>query len=363
MSAAPSVKARRRGWFWPERFHWGAVAVVSLVTVMIWLFAEAESLAKSQHEARLRFVDPSGAKIVKIISPGWDGTVTVTVQGPASAVQNAPAILGEGVEIPLNRAGVPDADGEQPVDMRTALRADRRLSDAGLTVVDVEPATLRIDVEPLDELSDVEVVPEVAGVELAEPVVVDPPRVHVRGPSTVIGALKSLARGPRVIARPSAGAVEGLTPGARQTIDATVTLPPAIARDRSEAQVTPSTVRLTLTIKGRKESIRVPSAPVQVLLPPHELDKWRVEINPDDQLVKDVRITGPGELISQVRDGRIPVVAVLALSSDDLQARIAAKPIDFWRLPPGLTVEGGDAPIRLTIEPRTPSGMTGPEPQ
>lgn len=340
---------------------WQSVIVVSLVTLMLWLFAEASSLTSAPGSTVLRVVDPRGGRVVEVLGESWAERrpISVTLQGPATSVQDVVRRLDEGVLLHVGSAGVPDAEGEQTIDLRAALREYKPFTSSGVTVTSVDPPTARIRVQSIDTLENVEIVPDLAGVRVDGPVLIEPSRVTIKAPRAVIEALRGLMRGPRVVARPSTAAIEGLTGAGRQSLDVRLLLPAQYA-GASNVEIIPPTASLTLTINSRRESLQIPSAPVWVALPPTEGDRWRVEINPEDRLVRDISVSGPTDLIASIREGKTPVIAVVTLTSDELQQRVATKAISFWQ-PAGLQVDGVEFPIRFTIEPRTAETQPGQE--
>ncbi|TVQ30405.1 MAG: hypothetical protein EA376_13150 [Phycisphaeraceae bacterium] len=349
--------ARRRPFI-----EWGTIAIVTVVAVLIWLFAEAASLVRAQQQARIAVVDPLNENAVRILSENWTGAVRLTVEGPASAVQDAPAMLAEAVRLTVGQPGVSDAEGEQVIDLRAALRATPLMLESGLTVLDVEPSTVRIHIEALVTLEDVEVTLALDGLTLAEQPTLEPSRVQVRGPRRLMEELQALPGGARVVARPGAATLEGLRPGQASRISARVGLPAPLTAPRDAAlEFTPASINATLTLRSRVESVAIAAAPVQVMLVPLDADRWRV--TPVEPFVRDIAITGPGDIIERFRSGELSLVAMVSLSSDDLEQQIAAKPVTSWfmsqretgelaPLPTGVGIEANIGPVRFTIERR-----------
>ncbi len=342
---------------------WPGLLMISFVAAMIWLFAEAASLSRAPELARIIIADPLDQNIVRVTSDGWTGSVRLTLEGPTSSLQRASSLLAEGVRLALGQPGVPNVEGEHVVDLRQALRADERISRAGLTVIEADPATVRIEVESFVELPDVEVTLDAPGLLLSQDPVFDPPRVRVRARRAVIRELESLPGGPVVVATLPPASTESLVPGAARSLETRLALPGAITsvRDPQSVRITPSSAQVTLTARSRIDSITIPSAPIWTMMPPTEADLWSVTV--ETPFVRDVVLSGPPDLIEQFRQNRLRLVATLAFTNDELSARITSKPVTVWAMsesdrggardvPAELAIKGGETPIKITIAPR-----------
>jgi len=352
----PPLPVRR-----PPRIDRLTLVIVTLVTALIWLFAESESLTTKTEQTRVSLIDPLDQHVIRVLTPDFGNVVRVTFRGSAASIQAAPRTLADGVRVALGEPGFSDTIGEQTVDLLAALRTDDALRGAGLQTLDVTPRTVRVDVEPLRTLEGVEVAPQLAGVELAERPTVEPARVSVTAPASVAAALEAAIGGAEVIARLPSGALEALQPGEAQTVEARLSLPAALAGAR-RVTFEPETVRITLTVRRLVDSAVIPSAPVWPLPPPTERDRFRIEIAPDDRLARDVSVTGPSELIERFRARQLNLIGVLPLSSFELEQRVTEKRITEWmlvetetgeirELPEDVEVEWEGGPIALTITP------------
>ncbi len=345
----------------PPRIDRVSLVVVTLVTALIWLFAESESLTTKTEQARIVLTDPLDQHLISVLTPEFGGVVRATFRGSAAAIQTAPRTLSDGVRVALGEQGFSDTTGEQTVDLLAALRSDEALRNAGLQALDVTPRTVRVEVERLRTIEDVEVSPQLAGVEPAEAPTIEPPRVSMTAPRSVLNALEASMGGARVIARLPPTALEALQPGEPRTIETRLALPPPLTGARG-VTIEPETVNITLTVRRLVDSAVVPSVPVWPLPPPTERGRFQIEIASDDRLVRDVSVTGPSETIERFRARELNLIAVLPLSSFELERRITEKTIGDWMLvetetgeiqtlPEELRVEySGDA-VELTITP------------
>ncbi|MEC9374635.1 MAG: hypothetical protein VYC34_12360, partial [Planctomycetota bacterium] len=219
------------------------------------------------------------------------------------------------------------------------------------------PSTVRIDVETMQTLTDVPVAPLLEGLNLAAPAVADPPVVSVRAPRRVIERLNALEGGPRVVARLSESALRSIQEGVEVRREAGLRLPEGM-NGAERVRITPDKAMLSFQVQSRTASVTV-TAPVWVHMPPFEQDRWRVDLAEQDEVLRDLRITGPSDLIAPIAEGRQAVIATLSLTSDDLDQRITSKQVVFMGLPPGVTVEGAEEPVRFTIEARGAGAAPG----
>lgn len=135
------------------------VAVVSLVTVLIWLWAETESLTTQPVVARVQLVQPPAS--VEGAAPGWpapsvmepsdwDGSVRVVLAGSGPGVEAVARELGQPLRLSLVGLGVPGAAGVHTADLRRAIEKLTDVKRWGVSIVEVEPASLRVRIGPAE---------------------------------------------------------------------------------------------------------------------------------------------------------------------------------------------------------------------
>lgn len=321
--------------------------LVTGVAALIWLFAEARSLSERTLEVQVSFTSPPTAAVeIEGQETSWTGSVRMRLEGSRAALDEAAASLTDGVPLPLGSEGVPNSPGEQVVDLRDALRANPPLDRAGVTIAAVEPPTVTLRIEPLvTEEAPVQVA--LPGVETSGEPTVSPVTASLTLPRRLAESLEETEQGLTVVAQPSASAVAGLPAGGPHTIEVRLTPPPSLAGERF-VRIEPRTATVTFTVRSRTDSIVLPSTPVWPALPPTDLNRWRVTLDP--MFLNNVRITGPGEVIERIRRGELRAIAYLPLSTEELEQGVEAKAPAFLSLPDSVTVEGGDEPVRLTIE-------------
>lgn len=326
--------------------------LVTVITLVIWVFAESEALRMKQISAEVIFQgDPSGERVIDVPDgQGWRGRVELTVEGSAAGLDRLQSRLNrQAITLTPGMDGVSPEAGEQVVELRLALRAHPDLRETGATITKTDPPTvkvrvdqmvareLRVDVQAPD--GELDGVPETR-----------PAKVRVRLPASDAASL-----GPDATAavKLDSSMLAKLVPGRVETVTgAAVVLPSWIGAGR--ARIDPPAVDVLLKLRSRTATLTVPSVPVLVRMAALELGKWDVEIPETDRFIKDVKVTGPSDLINQVRTGEIKVVATLSLGFEELEKGVTSKEVNFTdfssQLP--LKFEADNRLVRLTIRKR-----------
>jgi len=340
--------------------------LIALVTALVWIYAEAESLTRSQQEVRVAFVSGADDLSSRVVSEDWRGVVRVRLEGSAAALQRTPPR----VELRLGSGVVPDQEGEYNINLADAIRADPELQRAGVNVIAVEPPTARLRIDALRRLEDVPVRAVVPGVDLEQPARLDPPTADLVVSRSVAEQLAAIEGGAFVLARVDPGQIDATRRGTPQRVRATLALPAGVTPNGGTARIAPSECLVELVVRRDTASVTIPSAPVQVLLPPTEVGRWDVRILPEDLFLRDVEVTGPSEFISQVRSNDIRLVAVVSLSSDELERGVTEKRASIAMLrdggmstpPVGVRVDVKDDSVRLTVTRVEGEGVTDAAP-
>lgn len=342
-----------------------AILVSGVLAVLIWAFAEAESLRSIDanvdllvraSESPARAVDVPGQPAGKPVR------VTVTIEGTTGAV-DAFLRRGEGrvVEIMPGVAGVPTEPGEHTLDLREVLRrASAEVISKGLNIKKVDPPTIRLVV---DEWASREIRVEVVTPEgdLDGPPEPTPRVVRLVAPAKEMAAVPE---GAVAVARIDQATFGRLVPGRREMIPAVpLEAPGEIARS-ARVRLDPSTVSVSLAVRSRTATIVIPSVPVHLRIAPAELAKFEVDIVEQDRALLDVSVTGPADLVRQIEDRSIPLIAMVPLSFEELERGIASKEVQFHNLPGGsLRVDAPNKTVRLKIKRREASSPPNAQPR
>lgn len=312
-------------------------AVVSLITLTIWLYAEAESLGRESIVSRVEIA--SGREDISVRPDDtFDGRVSVEISGSKSAIARARQTLDQRINLQFSDLDLSAIDGPQRVRLAPALRNNERLQATGVSVDDVRPSEVEVTVTNL-VVAQLPIRASLSSLEVAGDVTVDPPTCSVRLPKAVY---ESEQAWPEVLARPTQEQIARLPDSGPVSLQVPVTLPESM---RSTLGVELLTPRVTLRFAIKNTLVAASfSAPVQVLLPSIEQTEWEVTLEADDALI-DVDLQGPQEIITRLKSPSEGLIAILALSSDDLAAGITSKPVSFAVLRDGLAVTAPDSII------------------
>ncbi len=330
------------------------LVVLGLVTCLIWLFAESQTLTRMDVDVLVK-LEASEARLARWSDGRGAENVTLTLEGPRSEIDLAAARLRrEGVTLAVGAPGGPGtAAREYELDLSDSVRASAAELLGSVSVANAEPESRSVEVDEVATLESVAVSFDATGLDLSEAPTIEPPTVDITGPASV---LDSLGESPSATARIDRAALSALRPGAIQRVEAQVEVSGLRPADRSRVNLLPGRVTVRLAVRSRVSTIDVASAPVQVLVLPSDIANWNV--TPDRRFVDGLSISGPSDLVSRIEAQELSVVAVVRLTSDELQRGITQKAATYALLtedgllpaPATLTIAGPDTPIGLTVE-------------
>lgn len=325
------------------------VVLVTLVSVLVWIFAEAESLTSRTIRPEILFETEEGSTLVlEIDDPSWRDRPAITIEGSTSAVAAIELAIAKPIRLRPGMEGIPSTPGSYTIDLRNALRDATELSGKGVTVARTDPGTVRVRIDQLEERT-VRVEPDTSGFELEAPAEVKPTVVKVRLPATEAVKLTdaSIAR-----ARVSAESLSKLIPGRRETVsNVSIDLPAGLSPS-PRIRLDPPRAEVVLALRTRTASLTLPSVPVYVSIAAVESGRWDVSVPEEDRFITDVKVTGPSEAVDRVRRGEFRVTALVVLSFDDLERGVTSKEITFCDLPTPLTFKADNTKVRVNIRRR-----------
>ncbi|MEI7658785.1 MAG: hypothetical protein WCK33_12040 [Phycisphaerae bacterium] len=327
--------------------------IVIVITCLVWLFAEAESLRTTQGPAEIVFVTETGSDRVVTLPDATDklsGRVMaqVEIEGSAASIDKAERVLRRPLRVTPGMDGVPRDAGERLVRLQEVLRSHPDLRQLGITIRKIDPPEVRIAIDEIDT-RELKVIAPVEREEVEGAVEVRPATVKVSLPRS---QAKLLTDSSVLTAALDPDVIRSLTRGRRQTVPGvTLSLPPEITLPGVVA-LEPRTVDVSLTMRAQVRTIKIPTVPVHVRLAPAELGTWDIEIPEQDRFITDVVCTGPFEGIAALEDRTVTLVATLPLSFEELERGVTSKEVVFLDLPPGVKAEAVTRSVRLTIKRR-----------
>lgn len=338
-------------------------AIITLVALLIWLFAEAQSVSERTLEVRVTIGAPEGsAWVVQTPEQGWTGVVSVRIQGARAALDDAVQPLAEDVTLLVGAPGVAAQSGGQVIDLREALSKNPPLDRADVTVASVKPRTVTVRIDELTRLEGAPIHPALPGVATVGEVRIEPSAATLVLPARLRDRLGDTLLETGVTARLPSAVLKSLPEGGPQSHEVRLVLPDALAGVKGVA-VEPATATLTFTVESTTERITLPSVPIWPMAPPTEINRWEIVVDP--VVLRDVTLVGPSDVIERIRAGDLRVIATVRLSSDDLDQRIGSKAPVILGLPDSVRVESPLAPVTLTITPRVeaPAAAAAPQPK
>jgi len=319
---------------------------VTLIAVLIWLYAEGLTLKTWEITPDIEFVPPPGQKL--LISPARH-RIQATIKGPTAQLdeikklQEAGPIKLELLDDPTN------AEPYEQVNLAQELARQPAIARLGVTITDIKPARVRVRVERYVTRTLAIEIGTNSDFEFKGDPTVDPAEATVEVPMSLAGGIDDDTK---VIALLDDAVLTRLEMD-KQHIEENVPLilPPPLGGEH--IIITPQAASVTLTITQKTSTTAPQSVPVLLVAPIAELAKYEVLLeNQDDQMLRGVVLSGPNDVIDGISARQIKVWAELRLSADDL-AQAAGKDSNsapvHMSMPAGITVVEPPQPIKYKV--------------
>ncbi len=324
------------GW----RGRTGTILFVTVVSVLIWYWAAAETLETDRFSFTIH---PTAAEPGRwLFTPSHDDVV-VTLEGSAFALDEARS-LNTQLMLTLGRE-LPSRPDEYTLRVVDLLKEHEALQKTGVNVVSSDPSMIQLRIDPLVEVTAPvrPVLPSFLQVE--GEVVVKPPQVRVRLPEK--DRLPDLV----VEAEVDPSQLEGVQPGQPATLRVPLALPELVA-DGTTVTIMPATATVEFTVRSRIREAVLPIVTVQIAGPAQDYDEFVVEIDEKDRVFHDVRVRADGALVQQIEQDRDKVVALVHLSLNEKEQGIESKPVTcFMALLPDGGAELVEAQVGGSAQP------------
>lgn len=321
--------------------------LVTLITVLVWLYAEGRTVkAYAPDEAIPLTVTTSSPELV-VVSQSTT-TIKPEFKGAANEIYELRKRLPQGLRLTLDAT----EPGEKSIVLDQALPQADPIQNVRANLSRVDPPTVTVKVDRLVK-REVSVRFTPTEVQLVSgSLTITPEQVSLTAPQGRLDALGINLDDLTLELEPTQP-LRTLSPGVEHVVPARVKLPTGLTAD-PHVKLKPDRVDLTLTIDKKEDAVKLPSVPVWVTLPPEETDKYQVKLLDESRVLKDVQVSGPSDLIAKVREGAIPVIATVRLSSDDLAKGVGGEVTATVRfdVPAPLSVQSPTAGVRLTIVKR-----------
>lgn len=319
-------------------------AMVSVIAFLIWLYAEGANVQLYPAQGMVSVpvqVVPATREMVVLSQSVL--RVDLQFRGAQAQLARLPEKLAGGLTIRVDQS----VAGEFDLVLSEHLPSVPEIKELHVSAVQVSPPTIKVRMDrlvrhPVALQFQPQEIQMVAG--SLQPL----PQVTVELPESLVGELGSDPAN-RVLQVDSLVDLRLLPAGVQQSVQGRVRLPQSLAA-AGHTRIEPATVPLVFTIDKKEESFTVAAVPVWVLAPPSELATFHVRLHPDDQVLRDVKVSGPPLLIQQIQKGRIPLVARLRLGSD--LASMVGKEVTgaiTFDAPSQVTVEAPQAQVRYQV--------------
>jgi len=329
--------------------HVKTALLVTLVTVVIWVFSESESLTSRPVRVEASFdIEPKDDRSLRVIDPAWKERIDAAIEGTTAAVSEAETVLRRPVRFQLGAPGIPTDLGEHAVDLATALRGLPDLQGKPVTIVRADPATIRVRVDQLATRELKVVVDAPAGTRFDGLPEARPATIKISLPESDARLLDESAV---AFARLNPETLTRIVPGRRETIsNVSVEPPPLVTGPRT--RLSPQRVDVDLTLQSRTGTLTLASVPVFILIAAVEYERWDIAVAPEDRFITDVKVSGPSAEIDKIRRGETRVTAKVELTFDELERAISSKEAIFTQVPTELAFTADNLRVRLQIRKR-----------
>lgn len=330
------------------------LVVVSIVTVLVWLFAESRTQRIETIAVPVELSAGGGGTVFRLVdADSWTGVVEMELAGPTALIDRLRSETLEGVTLEIGDE-LPNEPGTRSVDVAEALRRDELFANSGVTVLRVLPGTVGLQTDRLDTLTlPVEV--DLEGLETSGPVTVEPAEIVVRIPASIASGLELHAR-----ASVPPDKIAMLAPGRRAPISQVPIELDGLPEGVWGMRLMQPRVVVTLALPVRTETLTLREIGVRLSVQPSDLALWSIEIPPDERVLEDVQISASVSVIQQIERGELTpgALALIDLGGvpEDESVIERRVPVRLTGLPSGVSSDLGDRTVRVTARRRTASG-------
>lgn len=334
------------------------ITIVSIITAVVWLFAEGESLTTRTETIRVQFVvGESNRGLLRLrVVDAFQGGVTLELTGSQIGIEAARRALGASVELTPADLDFPLADGVYQVDLASVLAESEQLAGSGVKITSTTPARVTVEYTRLETI-EIPVRPIVEGVDLAEEPTVEPARATVRIPTALPDAARQAIQ---VRALVPEAQLQGVAEGIQLTRSVGLTLDDASRQLRDVELVTTARATVQFTVESTAAEQDLASVPVWLVVPPSLSEQWSVELA-SNQTVLRARIRGPRDAVERIASSETPLIAVVSLDANEMLSRVGTKEVSWFvlresqlrPLPRGVEVISAEpSAVNLTITER-----------
>lgn len=319
------------------------ILAVTIITILIWLYAEGENIKPYlNHSVQIKFVAPEGQDLA--IEPHEPVRIVMRFEASSGQYQYVQQLTKNTLEIVVT-----DKLSDSPfqtVVLKDILAASK-LGDLGIINIEATPATMKIRVEPIVS-REMEIVlnpTDLLDIQFAQPPAIDPLKIPVRLPAS----LAEKTNGYKLIANLDELEMSKLEVNVPHTMPVPLHLP-LVMEDKFVSLSQPTTT-VTFTIRKQTDTISLTSIPIHINAPPMLLKRYNIDLPEEQMVVRDVKLSGPSDIMEKIRTNQIKVWAELRPTADELESGIESAPLSIV-VPPGVAVDSALPRVQLKVMPR-----------
>ncbi len=324
------------------------ILVVTLLAILIWLYAEAQNPALPLvQDITIELIPPTGTNLR--VTPNANPRTQITLAGPNAALEDLKRQLQiqNNLQLTLGELTLPTTPGDYNEPIINYLQQHPLFNHNRIRILDIQPNVLTFTVFAMAQHTfNIETAP-IPNLQTDGPIEINPPTISATIPADLLNTLDQDTL--KIIAVPKLSASQTYEPGGRYTVEATLTIP-SIA-DASVVEFDPNQiVELTFTVHTTRTELAVPNVPIKLVLPPGDQNRYDITIS--ETLIAELKIAGPSDLINEINAKTKHITGEAIFSSDELTQQITTKQISFDHLPDTLTVLSDPITINVTITRR-----------
>jgi len=326
------------------------VLVVTVITLLIWLYAEGETIQTDSRPISIRFVAPTTGLAITV--PGQEpGTTTISVTAILQASRGdwpriTEWVRNKTVEIEV-KAPAPDShDEQQTINLLDALNRSPLTREARAFVKEVTPQSMTVRVQTLETIEmGLRVDPgelELSNEANEEPTF-SPDKVQVQLPTEDA----RLVRGQnlKLIARLDKIGPDTLGENTQNVVAVDLSLPPEL-ENKPHIELARHSVDVTFVVDKLTKQIVLDRVQVRLTISDEITGQYDIQIDPDTQRIIPVTLKGPEEAINyitnHIKEQPDLVRASIIIKLADLQGDPPYSAPLYIDVPQGVTVVSPD---------------------
>jgi len=298
-----------------KKNHTLALFFITIVTILIWLYAASQNTTEEEVTINLGFQSPEGSTI-RFTPDSKD--IDLTLSGTKSAVNGAVKVLGsENLKLTLGLADI-----KEPLDLLSKLNALDSIRKTGAVVSSSNPPSITLYAQTMEYVKAT-VEPVWPSVEVTDNVTWEPATVMVQIPKEIRDTFDESIT---LEARVSDAVLEQLKPNVEYTRDAAIQF--RSEHDVSDVTFEPSLVSVTFKIRSKTQKTLPQQVRVLIAGPAEDYAKYSITL--PRTIVPNVTFEADTDLKDRIESGDVTVFAIVRLLSRELANGITKKRVSIF---------------------------------